>query len=71
MPNGNLLLGRGFARGAAPDVPRVPGRCGDARLMPNGNLLLGRGFARGAAPDVPAFLDVLDVAAPGAAGAPA
>ena len=21
MPNGNLLLGRGFARGEAPDVP--------------------------------------------------
>ena len=39
--------------------------------MPNGNLLLGRGFARGEAPDVPAFLDVLDVAAPGAEGAPA
>ena len=39
--------------------------------MPNGNLLLDRGFARGAAPDVPAFLDVLDVAAPGAAGASA
>lgn len=39
--------------------------------MPNGSLLLGRGFARGEAPDVPAFLDVLDVAAPGAAGASA
>ena len=39
--------------------------------MPNGSLLLDRVFARGEAPDVPAFLDVLDVAAPGAAGAPA
>ena len=39
--------------------------------MPNGSLLLDRGFVRGEAPDVPAFLDVLDVAAPGAAGASA
>ena len=39
--------------------------------MPNGSLLLDRVFARGEAPDVPAFLDVLDVAVPGAAGASA
>ena len=39
--------------------------------MPNGNPLLDRCFARDAAPDVPAFLDVLDVAAPYAAGASA
>ena len=39
--------------------------------MPNGNLLLDRAFARGVAPNVPAFLDVLNVAAPGAAGASA
>ena len=71
-PYGNVLLDRGFVKGTAPDVsPRSWTLRGGACLMPNGNLLLGRGFARGEAPDVPAFLDVLDVAAPGAAGASA
>ena len=56
MPNGSLLLDRVFARGEAPDVLAFS----SAGASP-----------RGVAPDVPAFLDVLDVAVPGAAGASA
>ena len=51
MPNGSLLLDRGFARGAAPDVPAFS----SAGASPGG-----------VAPDVPAFLDVAAPDAAGA-----